>query len=413
MLIYRDSLGNNYLCLEPTTEEVEICEITLAVSPMHESDFQSLVVDFNKKYPSCHIKIKSDYDTSALLTELTAGGGPVLIDTFLTGFAEQEKLWQPLDSVLEQLGLAEELLPTVLEVGKINGTQYGIVKDFLVRTLITADPSLEDWDYETFLQCIEDRPGLEAIFDIYQEGYGPYFLTGFLSHGFYDTYLWDAEEGTTNFDSEGFRKALEIAKKYVERKDVIYSGKGLLEGKTLCNEENILSPEDVALDRIRYGGKAHFIGYPTKDGASHFIEADHPLVIRRSASEKEKVIACAFLKLCLSYEGQSQAAKDYSFNLSVRRDVLEEQIITMDPKAGVLVPGSNESFYVSDDMNIEQDRKTLWELIDQARPIEYFPRELLDILWEELEQYFSGTITEDMVINNLESRVGLYLEERK
>lgn len=413
MLIYRDATGDNYLCLEPTTEEVEICEITLAVYPFREADFQAMVVEFNKKYPSYHINLRSDYDKTALLTELTAGSGPVLVDTDLTGFAEQEKLWQPLDSVMEQLGLTEELLPGVLELGKINGIQYGIVTEFELNTLITADPALEDWDYETFLQCIEDRPELEAIFDVYGEGYGPYFLTSFLSHGFYDTYLWDAESGTMNFDSEGFRKALEMAKKYVERKDRVYSGENLIEGKLLCGEAIIMRPENIAENRIWYGGKAHYIGYPTKDGAAHFMRAGSTLAIRRSASEQEKIAACAFVKLCLSYEGQSLAAKDFTFNMSVRRDVLEEQIAGMDESLGFSMPGSEEYFRLGDNMDIEQDRKTLMDLIDQARPIQFFPRELQHILWEELEQYFAGTITEDMVIDNLESRVGLYLKERE
>ena len=48
-LIYRDSKSDNYLCLEPTTEEVELGEITLAVSPYNISYFQSMVVEFNKK----------------------------------------------------------------------------------------------------------------------------------------------------------------------------------------------------------------------------------------------------------------------------------------------------------------------------------------------------------------------------
>ena len=412
-LIYRDSESDNYLCLEPTTEEVEISEITLAVSSYNISYFQSMVVEFNKKYPSCHINIKSNYDETALMTELTAGGGPVLVDSALTGFTEQEKLWQPLDSVLEQLGLAEELLPDVLEVGKINGTQYGIVTNFSLNTLITADPSLENWDYEAFLQSIEDRPELEAIYNNYGEGAGSLFFTHVLSHGFNDTYLWDAETGTTNFDSEGFRKALEMANKYVEQKEMIYLGEGLVDGKTLCNEVNILRPEQIAMYRIWFGEKAHFIGYPTKDGAAHFIEADYPLTIRRSASEKEKVIAYAFLKLCLSYEGQSQATKDFNFNLSVRKDVLEEQFATMNENQ-VFVMGKDEQLIrLGDDMNIEQDWETLLALIDQARPYEYFQRELLDLLWEELDQYFTGTITEDMLINHLESRVGLYLKERE
>lgn len=42
----------------------------------------------------------------------------------------------------------------------------------------------------------------------------------------------------------------------------------------------------------------------------------------------------------------------------------------------------------------------------------YFPEELGNIMREELEQYFAGTMTEDMLIDHLESRVGLYLGER-
>lgn len=34
-----------------------------------------------------------------------------------------------------------------------------------------------------------------------------------------------------------------------------------------------------------------------------------------------------------------------------------------------------------------------------------------DILYEELEYYFKGGITEDMLIDHLNNRVGLYLKE--
>ncbi|MDE5590899.1 MAG: hypothetical protein K2J60_17465, partial [Acetatifactor sp.] len=220
-LIYEDSTGNNYLCLEPTTEEVELHQITLALSPYNSktSFYQTAAAMFNRRYPTCHIEVKSDYEKTALMTELIAGKGPVLIDGFLTGFEEQEKLWEPLDSVMEQLGIAEELLPSVLELGKINGTLYGVVMDFELNTVVTGDPELKDWDYDTFLRCVEDRPELEAIFNLYGGDYGTYFITNFISHGIEDNYLMDAEAGTTNFNSSGFRKALELAKKYCVRND--------------------------------------------------------------------------------------------------------------------------------------------------------------------------------------------------
>lgn len=408
-----ESAGNyNYLFLEPTTEEVEICKITLATSPARMSVYQPLVAAFNKQYPSCHIELKSSYDKTALLTELTAGNGPVLIDTVLTGFEEQEKLWEPLEEFLEQTEITKELVPSTLELGRINGTLYGVVTDFRLCTLVTGDPNLKDWDYDLFLQCVEDRPELEAIFNFYGGNYGSYFITGILSHGIDDSYFWDEETGTVDFDSIKFRKVLELAKKYCVREEGVKPGSSMLEGKVLCNELSIGRPEELALYRIYYGEDVNYIGYPTKDGGTHFIEGGgRPLAVRRTATKEEKAVACAFISLCLSYEGQTQAAKELNFALSVRRDMLEEQIAAMDQSTMPFVAGFDQ-IMLGADLNIELDRRVLLDLIDQAEPIKYLPQELLDILFEELDQYFSGSITEDMVINNLKSRVGLYLGER-
>lgn len=412
-LLYEDSDNDYYLCLNPTTEAVEICEITLAVSPIRMSVYERFVVEFNKQYPRYHVKLKSDYDETALLTELIAGKGPVLVDTFLTGFEEQEKLWEPLDTVLEQLGIMEELQLPTLELGKINGTLYGIVTDFSLRTLVIGNSEIKDWDYDAFLQCIEDRPELEAIFNLYGGDYGTYFIMNFLSHGIDDTYLLDADAGTMNFDSSEFRRALELAKRYCVREEAVKPGRSLLEGKVFCNELSIRKPEELALYRICYGEDANYIGYPTKDGAAHFMESGgSPLAIRKTATQEEKEVAAAFISLCLSYEGQSEGTKDLNFGLSVRKDVLEEQITAMDEWTLAVAPGFDE-ITLGRDLNIDVDREILLDMIDKARPLRYFPMELRNIMFEELELYFSGTITEDMVIDNLESRVGLYLEERK
>lgn len=425
-LIYEDEEGCHYLCLEPSTGEGEAqgCEITLAVSSYNSRVLNPLVVEFNKRYPGCRIKIKTDYDGTALLTELTAGNGPVLVDTDLTGFLDQEKLWQPLDSVLEQLGIADALLPAVLDAGKINSIQYGVAAHCRLQTLTTADPDLEDWDYDNFLQrleqCIENRQGLEAVFNSY-EGYGTYFVIDFFSHGLDDSYFWDAEEGTTNFDSAEFRKVLEIAKKYVEDKGRVSDGfvadrEKMLGGKLFCVEDTIFEMYNITSNRIEYGygDKFHYIGYPTKDGAAHLIWTQAPLAIRRTASEEEKLVAYAFLDFCLSYEGQRRATKIFDFFSSVRKDVLEEELTDlMNDKIVIAVPGNDISVPVKDCVDIEQDGKTLHELFDHARPWGFLPGELRNILEEELEQYFAGAITEDMVIDRLENRVGLYLKERE
>lgn len=96
----------------------------------------------------------------------------------------------------------------------------------------------------------------------------------------------------------------------------------------------------------------------------------------------------------------------------MRKDVLEEQINAMNKGTSVDIY-SFEQIVIGDNLNIELDGKTLHDLLDKAKPERYFPEELSNILYEELEAFFADAITEDMLIEHLESRVGLYLDERK
>lgn len=414
-LIYKDSENNNYLRLKPTTEQVEICTITLAAGWIADK-YMEVVTEFNKRYPRWHIEIMGDYDKTALLTQLGAGDGPVLIDAGMLGFEGLEKLWEPLEAVLEQLGVAEELVPSVLELGKINGVQYGVAPDFYLSTLVTANQDLEEWDYGAFLQCIRDSPNLEAVFDIYGGGnFGTYLIVSFLTNGLDDAYFWDAEAGTTNFDSSEFRQALELANRYCAPKEKVPVDRALLGESVLCNRIRIDAPEEVAGIRIYCGEDGNNIGYPSKDGSVYYMESNSLMAIRRTATAEEKEIAIAFLDLLLSYEGQKLMAKGFNYGMSVRLDMLEEQIAAMGKSTRVVLgePGNSVSFALGNQLDVDLDRETLMHLIETAQPKKYFPEELNDILWEELEQYFSGDITEDMLIDHLENRVGLYLNENR
>lgn len=402
----------NYLRLEPTTEEVEVQHIILAVSPASMTVYQSVITAFNRRYPACQIELKADYEESVLMTELIAGKGPVLIDTLLTGFEEQKKLWQPLDEVMEQLGILEELHAPAVNLGRIDGALYGVVPDFELSTVVTGRQDLKDWDYETFLQCVEESSGLEAMFNSYGGDYGTYFITNFISHGLEDNYLMDAETATTYFDTDEFRRVLELAKKYCVSEEAVSAGSSMLEGKVFCNELTIMKPVQLALYRGVYGENANYIGYPAKEGAAHFIDGRAPLTVRMTATKEEKEAACAFLAFFLSHDIALEASEDDNYHLSVRRDVLEEQINGVNENSGIFMADFGQ-FRVGELLNNGLDAQKLYELLEAARPKKYFPKELRNILSEELERYFAGEITEEMVIGHLESRVGLYLEERK
>ena len=187
----------------------------------------------------------------------------------------------------------------------------------------------------------------------------------------------------------------------------------LLDGRMLCMEYNMFRVEDIIEFRLAYGEKFHLTGYPTGDGAAHLIQAREPLAVRKTASDKEKLVAYAFLDMCLSYEGQRQAVKNNDFYMSVRDDVLKEELCNLGEDRRVRLPSTGEEFILRDEFDPEQDGKTLQDLLDRSKPRTAPPKELRDILFEELDRYFDGTITQDQLINNLENRVGLYFEERK
>ncbi len=421
-LLYWDFEGVNYLCLEPTTEEVEICTVTLAVPSAGDmEDYRWIVAEFNKRYPACHIELTEySYDDITLLTELAVGKGPVLMKNYYDVFQEYAQLWEPLDTVMEQLGIAEEMLPSVMDMGKIGGTQYGIVTDFNLSTLVTGDPDLRDWDYEAFLQCIEDKPGLEIIFAFRNpEDYRGSFVMKSFNNGIDDFYFVNEETGRKYFDSDRFRRVLEAAEEYCGYERWVEPGSdSLREGKALCNILSISKPEHVALYRIWYGEEVNYIGYPTKDGAVPLMDSSGILSIRRTATKEQKEVAAAFISMCVSYEWQSKLVKGWdahlstSLQLSARRDVLEEQIAAMGGNTTAYVSGV-ASITLGSDLNVELDRKTLLDMIDKAKPMKNLPKNLEAIMSEELEAYFAGRITKDMLIDHLESRVGLYIGERE
>lgn len=409
-LIYTDSSEDgNLLCLEPTQEQVEIQKIVLAVPSVMREVYYPTVMAFNKKYPAYHIDLKTDYDSTALLTELTAGRGPVLVDSMLTGFEENKKLWTPLEGLFAGEAWEESLIPKAMELGEIDGSLYGVVYSFGLQTVVIPEEEPTDWDYKTFLDKIEADSSIEAIYNGQNSLW--VFIYRFLFHGLEDNYLLDAESGETYFDSEEFRRVLRLGMKYCTQQEYIDSVEPMLEGEVFCNIIDITRPELIDLYRLCYGEDANYIGFPAREGSAHYIYGQSPLTVRATASEEEKRVAGTFLRMLLSEEGQTEGMKDPNFWLSVRKGVLEEQIAQVNEMSRPTTYGF-PFITLGEDYDREYDARLLYELLEKARPLRDIPKELNSILIEEVSAYTDGTITEEELIERLTKRVELYLAEQ-
>lgn len=403
--------GSLYLHhLVPKPENVQ--EIELAVS-LGGDTYSEAVMEFNKRHPEYRIVIRDDYDETALLTRLIAGDGPVLVDSSLVSFAEHETLWEPLGQIYEESGICDSLNSAALKLASIDGEVYGIVSDFYIATLITGAHET-DWDYDQFLQCIENSSRLRYIMDNEMVNSAKVWIAiDIFDNGIENSFYMDAESGKLKFDTEEFRTLLRLIDKYGPGQSLVPYVEGLRDGEVLCNFIYINSPRDLIFWRKTCGDYTNIVGFPDNTGAKHRLVGAHVLAIRKTASDADKAIAAEFAKMLLSYEVQHKMTRSPNFHLSVRTDVLEEQIHSVKKGDQVAIAHRGPEylgFYLEEPDN-EENGRVLKEILENS---EVFHDEgYKGILAEEFYSYFMGEITEDMLIEHLNNRVGLYLKEQK
>ena len=436
-ILYNDVEGMNYLLLKPTEERTETKTFTIAVSPKNKGVFSGAVAYFSKRHPEYKILLKADYDETSLLTQLGAGDGPIIVDTALTGFEELESLWQPLDGFLEKSGVAEELIPEVVEFGKIGDRAYGIVTNYYIRTLLVKDQSVADWDYEGFLNYLERQEG-DGIFSDSYVGGAPDFqkiLFDCFNNGLSDNYYWNPEDGELIFGTEKFDRILRLSKK-AKNGHHATMGVPLREGKVACEIVELWNVNGVnqLRERIEETGEK-VIGFPTKDGARHMLVAGDPVAVRSTCTEEEKRVAYTFLRDMLTKEALSSPnapVNDGSINrdtFKIRKDVLEDKYEEFDrrqvnSRVQELTNGKIPELW-ADYLKIQQeaeeiqksegqkDREFFWKLIQNGTVKKDFPAALEKVFEEELTEYERGVIDDRMVSEHLQNRFRLYLEEAK
>lgn len=409
-VVYRNSETANYLVITPTTEQREICKIQLVTSSFLAEINKDLAAQFNRMYPMYHLEIVEGADAARLQTQLIAGDAPVLLDSTVLGtvFYYQDQLWEPLDGVIESLGLDGELVEKALDGGRLNGKLYGIPPFFSLETVITPQQDVKSWDYEEFFRQLESAQGLEALAQGYLGTEYPMMMEFFL-RDVKDNAFFDAQKVTTSFASERFRFLLDTMEKY-HSDNWNREPETFRAGKVFCQPLSILKPADIILTRIEYGDDVNFIGYPGKDGAANLLMVNTHLAVNHAASDMEKAGALLFLKLMLSYEGQKAAEKSLNFQFSVRKDCLEEQLGRQNKNS--FVSDGVFTGEVGEHYNPEKDREIFYGILENSVPRMPLPQGLRVILSEELDAYFEKQISREDLISHLENRVTLYLREQ-
>lgn len=218
------------------------------------------------------------------------------------------------------------------------------------------------------------------------------FLHGCIRYG--DLGLIDTEHKTCRFDSDEMLSLLSLCDKLPDER----RGSGLMQESWLSS---IYIWQQL---REEAGEDIVCTGYPSETETGPAVNAFYAFAV--SASTENQEGAWEFLKYLLRDNQQEIYAWSY---FPVKKAVLEAQL----EKAQLPTTDQNSPFYGSDSEPLtEADAVYLQSLIGSAsrRAMPY--TDILDIVVEESEPYFSGDKTAEAVADIIQNRVSIYLAEQ-
>lgn len=362
-----------------------------------DSNFANVVNEFNQENDKYFVELTTYHFGDELgdahtriAAEIAAGGGPDILyeDVFHVnqGILDKGTLVD-LTPYLEESGITQEnYFPgyaSIVSDGKI----YGVTPDCSLRMYVVDAEVLgghEVPDFETLLDKLLAYPEKAGFKWKYAT---PLHLMKSLLSG--SETLWGAidwEQGVCDFHAPVFSKLLEVSKRYGE--------------DNLAGYEPVVTEERLDFNTI---GEGKLDDPDRVCVGTYFDDGCYPLyfggydALMINANTEHLEGAYAFLSYVM-IKGQK-----YSY-CPLRRKTWENQY-----QYHKELGDSGKTF---PRIELTDERKQLaLEFFETGR---YYPRraeEILDIVYEEAEAYFQGSKSKEAVLDLIQNRVQLYLDE--
>lgn len=444
LLILQQTIGNGYMLYElveqeETGEEAEkqIVEVAITIeSPL----FEKAVVDFNKQSDLYKVVLRNpdgdwnDY-RNRIQAEISAGGGPALLSESVIDLEAAAKQGYLMDLTEEFSEYEEHIVPSVRAAGCLDGRRYGMAYLFQVSTLVANKDVVGDrmgWTLEEAMELTEQSGATTFMHDVSEVTEADLFWRlGLVLES--NKSLIDWEKKICHFNSGYAENLLTFVKEYTGKDDP-----GKNEFQRIYDKElmtTTLYMQDLSYIQTMAAllqNKEVYIGYPTEDGSSGHLLVCSNYMVNQSSSAKEGAVA--FLKYLLTDEVQSRLIDEYFENghadgFPVNKDKLEELF-------DKLVAESNASLASEDEEEkeawkeaekwgnyngisyekqpiTEEQIKRFKTVLETATISQGYAAEIWDILDSEFPAYLSGSKTAKEVLDVVQNRAQLYINEKQ
>lgn len=378
---------------------------------------------FSRKTPGITIEYSGigdndDYQTytTNLLNRIAAGDIPdmmiVYSDTMQLLY-EKGILADMTDMIPDDL--KEQVFDCVWNAGTIDGKLVGLTTSLYASSMLVSDEVWpeETWALEDMLTLADTTASdtLLGLIPLYGYDPGPTDALYQLALCNIDSALVDWETGTCHFDSDLFRRLLE----YCKNSPVLESNSSMDDPapvRAVQNGEYLAYPCDFIHSFSAFSSRTsafpenyHWVGLPTEDESGNFVSPSRFLVVNKD-SENLDVIR-QFLPFLYDEEVERKNPES-----CLRRDILRKCIYISEWDSQVQFSMGEGTFLVLDSKPDGTSYVEEYiEFMDSCVPFPVRDSAVASIVLEEVPAYFSGDKDMDTVIDIIQRRVQLYLDE--
>ncbi len=439
LLMLTHTTNNGVMLRELVTGEKESGKqvVQVAITGVSTS-FERAVVEFNNQSEEYKVVLRrpgtgEDWDDyrNRIQAELSSGDGPALIEETVLDMGDCAKHGYIMDLTEEFAEYEEQLMPAVWLAGQVDGRLYGLPFSYNVNTLIANKDVVGDrtgWTLDEAMEITRESGANAFMHDVTPMTEASLFWNMGLLMGTGEK-LVDWENMTCNLNGAEAAKLLAFVKQYTGKED---PGKNeferIYDGELMTRVWYMSSPMEIQAVSALLKNKEVYIGYPTDDGGSGHLLACSSYMVNQSSPAKEGAIA--FLKYILSEDIQNQRVEDFAASectfldgFPVRADSMEKVYDAMLEKAAEEKTAEEEEWeaytgwgsfngieYETEPITEEQI-KVLRTVLETARPYNELSGELVPIFEDEFPAYISGSKSAQEVLDVVQNRAQLYINE--
>ncbi len=429
----------------PASEVVQKQVITLGCF-YPEQELLSVAIKFNKQSDKYRITFRNYFDNSNgwsqelyndaitnMQNAVISGASPDLIELSQLN-AEQ----------LANKGALEDLKAYMDKSSKLNVSDYfsnlvdcytynnalvAIPRRFYVQTMAGSSKllgNIQGWTMKELVEFADRNQGKDLFRYVTKESMLAIMMQ------FNESAFIDWNTGKCNFDTQDFLDLLEFANRCPEEQDYDSSAPSemtmLEKGDLLLSTVYISQFQDLQPYMKALNNEVTFVGFPTVDGKRGNLLSIGELFGISSRSEMKEG-AWEFLEFYLSGESDSDR---YNFGFPANRKQFEKEAAEavkiqyytddngdyiLDEEGNPIQMNAGGGMSYEDGWSIDftvptqQEVDTIVSIIENARPISAQNEEIMKIINEEVEGFFSGQKPVKDVADIIQRRVQMYVDE--